>query len=121
MSMYAYDAGSRYLVKAGSIDAAYGWLEEHGEYAHRVGLHRDCIVLSADGYEDMFCGMVSYSVGDLIVEFMKKFCEPGSYACHHIDEYSEYVLYWMDDERAVHDESKVLDNPFAGKIKELEG
>lgn len=119
--MYAHDAGSRYLVNAERVDAAYEWLEEHGEYAHRVGLHRDCIVLSADGYEDMFCGMVSYSVGDLIVEFMKKFCEPGSYACHHIDEYSEYVLYWMDDERIVHDESVVLGNPFAGKIKELEG
>ena len=121
MSMYAYDAGSRYLVKASNLDAAYEWLRKEGEYAHKVGIVRDCIILSADGYEDMFCGEVSYSIGDLIVEFMKKFCEPGSYACHHIDEYNEYVLYWMDDERIVYDESKVLDNPFAEKMMELEG
>ena len=118
--MYATDAGSRYLVKAENLDAAYEWLKKEGEFAHRVGIVRDCIVLSADGYEDMFCGNVSYSVGDCIKEFLERFCEPGSYACHHIDEFDEYCLYWKDGE-GVRDECKEVGNPFAEKMMELEG
>lgn len=120
MSMYAMDAGSRYLVKAENLDAAYEWLKKEGEFAHVVGIVRNCLVLSADGYEDMFCGNVSYSVGDCIKEFLERFCEPGSYACHHIDEFDEYCLYWKDGE-GVRDECKEVGNPFAEKMMELEG
>ena len=120
MSMYAYDAGSRYLVKAANLDAAYEWLKKEGEFAHRVGVHRDCVVLSADGFEDMFCGEVPYAIGELIADFLERFCEPGSYACHHVDEYDEYCLYWKD-ETGVHDECRQVENPFAAKMMELEG
>lgn len=120
MSMYAYDAGSKYLVKADNLDEACRWLEGEGEFAHKVGIVRDCVVLSADGFEDMFCGEVSYRVGEFISEFMERFCEPGSYACHHIDEYNEYCLYWKDEE-GVHSECKTVENPFAERILELEG
>lgn len=119
MSMYATDAGSRYIVKAKNLEAAYEWLEHEGEFAHRVGVVRDCVILSANGYEDMFCGQVSYSVGRWISAFMERFCEPGSYACHHIDEFDEYCLYWKDG-AGVHDECREAGNPFENMIAELE-
>lgn len=119
MSMYAYDEGSRYLVKAENIDAAYKWLEDEGEYAYRVGVVKDCFILSANGHEDMFCGDVRYSVGEVIMEFMKLFCESGSYACHCIEEFHEYVLYWKDED-GVHEESRQVENPFTSKMLELE-
>ena len=120
MSMMAYDAGSKYIVKASNLDEAYAWLEERGEYAHMVGKHRDCVILSADGFEDMFCGNVGYGIESSIREFMLRFCERGSYACHHIDDYNEYVLYYKDEMGCFRSESRVVENPFAKWIAHLE-
>lgn len=120
MSMYATDAGSRYLVKAGNLDAACEWLESEGEFAHKVGVVRDCVVLSANGCEDMFCGSVCYGIGKCIEEFLERFCEPGSYACQRVDDFFQYDLYWKDAD-GVHSEGREYVNPFAGKIAELEG
>lgn len=120
MGYYASDAGSRYIVKDENLEAAYEWLKGEDEFAHKVGHLDGCTWLSADGYEDMFCGDVRFSVDKYIKEFMERFCEPGSYACHCIDEFSQYALYWKD-ENGVHDEAEEVGNPFAEKILELEG
>lgn len=119
MSMMAYDAGSKYIVKVSKLDEACAWLDEHGERSHMVGKHRDCVILSADGFEDMFCGQVGYGIESSIREFMLRFCERGSYACHHIDEYNEYVLYWMD-ETGYQTKSITVGNPFTTMIEYLE-
>ena len=119
MSMYASDAGSRYLVKAENLDDAYGWLEEQGEYAHRIGVDGDCIVLSADGTEEMFCGNVGCGIGSIIEEFLDLFCEPGSYCCQRVDDYFQYDLYWKDGD-GVHSEGREYVNPFTGFIAKLE-
>jgi len=119
MSMYATDAGSRYLVKAENLDAAYEWLEHEGEFAYRVGVVRDCVILSANGHEDMFCGSVCYGIGELIEEFLERFCEPGSYACQRVDDFLQYDLYWKDGD-GVHSEGREYANPFANMIEELE-
>lgn len=120
MTMYAADAGSRYIVRDPKLKEAYAWLEHEGEFAHVTGHLDGCTWLSADGTEDMFCGEVAYSVGDLITEFMRLFCEPGSYACHYVDDFDEYGLYWVDGD-GVHQAFESAANPFAGKIAELRG
>ena len=119
MSMYAMDAGSKYLVKAENLDDAYEWLEKNGEFAHRIGVHGDCVILSANGYEDMFCGDVCYGIGELIEEFLEQFCEPGSYACQRVDDFCQYDLYWKDGD-GVHSEGREYANPFESQIAEIE-
>jgi len=119
MSTYVIDEGSRYLVKAENLEAAYKWLEGEGEFAHKVDICKDCIVLSADGYEDMFCGNVSYSFADSVADFMERFCEERSYACFYDEEQREFTLVWKDKD-GTHIDGDGLANPFAWKMEELE-
>ena len=119
MSMYVTDAGSKCLVKNENLDAAYGGLEEHGEYAYAIDAVKGCTVLSADGNDEFFCGSVSCHIDSMILEFLEKFCEPGSYVCQRNDDYFCYDLYWKDDE-GIYAKSREFENPFEGIIGEIE-
>lgn len=119
MSTYVCDAGSRYLVKANNIEEAYAWLEYKGEFAHKVGIVRDCIELSADGFEDMWCGNVCWGYAEEVAKFMDLFCESGSYACFYCDDYNEYTLVWKEG-GLVQEETITLENPFSERIQQLE-
>ena len=57
---------------------------------------------------------------ELIEEFLKVYCEPGSYISQRCDDYFEYGIYWMHGERKVESRWEGYSNPFDALMDELE-
>ena len=119
MSSWIDDAGSRYLVKERNLEAAYNYLEEAGEFAHRIGTENGCAVLSADGWSEMWCGNMGCGYEDEAAEFMLRYCRPNSYACFRNDGELSYTLVWKGLDGAVYIETTEWENPLHNKMLKL--
>lgn len=119
MGTYVQDAGSRYVVKDGNLKSARKWLSAYGYRTHRTGHGDGCTHLSDCGYDEMLAGEVPYRILENVAEFVMLFCEEGSYACHWCPEQDGWSLIWKDA-MGVHVQWKDFENPFSGKVSDLE-
>ena len=58
--------------------------------------------------------------GDEIAEFLKTYCEPGSYVSQRCDDYFEYSIYWVNDERKVEEAWQGFQNPYCKFMDKLD-
>lgn len=116
MGVWISDCGSRYIVKEENLDAAAEWLSAEWYGFTEPEQCRDYII---NNCEDVFYGDVPYNHQTVAHEFMERFCEPGSYACFFDEENLYHAITWKD-EYGTHDDGKPVENPYTGKIEELE-
>ena len=54
-----------------------------------------------------------------IGEFLKTYCEPGSFISQRCDDYFEYSIFYLDDKRKVQERFEGFVNPFRKFAEEL--
>ena len=129
--MSCYFTTDRYniVVRLDKLDKAVKFLEDSYIYdvpgdCRPIAVHVEDI----DGKRfrlvpewDPFSGTWSNSgPEEEIEEFLKKYCEPGSYVSQRSDDYFEYSAYWLDEGRNVKCDWKGFENPFGGVLDDLE-
>ena len=56
---------------------------------------------------------------DEIEEFLKAYCEPGSFISQRCDDYFDYSIFYLDGEREVQEECSEIVNPFIDFAEKL--
>lgn len=118
MSTYISDAGSRYIIKNENIKAACEWLEQEGESLYSVANGSGLVVFGSNVYgNSTFCGYTGFDYLDMVVEFLKRFCEPGSYGCFRHEDATE--IAWKD-EGGVWNSYRDYENPYSELMQKLD-
>lgn len=126
LDVYFTTDAYNFVVSKENRDGAIGFLENPLIYGLPsnakvdVGIDELCNgCFTLEPELNPFSGYDSYDGSLEIEEFLKGYCEPGSFVSQRVDDYFEYSIIWLDETRSIVCEVEDFQNPFIGKMHEL--
>jgi hypothetical protein len=115
MSTFISPAGNHVVLLEGKKAEAEAWLREECEIKEDDQIACDeqgCVICESGNGKSWFTGEVSHSFSEDVEEFLKKFCETGSWMDFHEDDFAcfEHIEKTSDGEVEIKEDEEV--NPF---------